>query len=68
MTLDSYLQASGKSLKEVALAVGVSSARLSQLRHETSWPAELALDIERVTDGALNASFLSATVAKARAA
>lgn len=68
MTLDHYLKSTGKTLKEVALAAGVSSARLSQLRHLKEWPADLALEIERVTEGVLNASSLSHTVARARAA
>ena len=68
MTLHNYLNDSKRTLTEVALAAGVSTGRLSQLRHATSWPADLALKIEAVTDGALNASFLSDTVAKARAA
>lgn len=68
MTLHDYLETSGRTLTEVALAAGVSTSRLSQLRNATSWPADLALKIEAVTGGQLNASFLSDTIAKARAA
>jgi DNA-binding transcriptional regulator YdaS (Cro superfamily) len=69
MTLDAYLsQPKAKSLTALSLEIGVSKSRLSQLRHETTWPPELALKVEAATDGALNASFLSDVVARARVA
>ena len=69
MTLDTYLaQPNAKSLTALALEVGISKGRLSQLRHKTDWPPELALKVEQATDGAINASWLSHTVATARAA
>lgn len=54
------------SLTALAAELGVSKGRLSQLRHERDWPVELALAAESKTGGALNASNLSALVAKAR--
>lgn len=67
MNLDAYL--AGKhamSLTDLARELGVSKGRLSQLRKSTDWPPELALAVESKTGGALNASILSPTVAKAR--
>ena len=67
MTLDTYLDRPGAmTLTALAGEVGVSKSRLSQLRDKTDWPADLALKIEGATGGALNASLLSPTVAKAR--
>lgn len=69
MTLDTYLSRKGaKSLTALALEIGISKGRLSQLRNSLEWPPELALEIERATDGALCASQLSHVVAKAREA
>lgn len=67
MTLDTYLGREGAmSLTALAAELGVSKGRLSQLRKSTDWPAELALAVESKTGGALNASVLSPTIAKAR--
>ncbi len=67
MTLDGYLERPGAmTLTKLAGEIGISKSRLSQLRNSTDWPAELALAIESKTGGALNASLLSPTVAKAR--
>ena len=67
MTLDGYLERPGAmTLTKLAADIGVSKSRLSQLRNSTDWPAELALVAESKTGGALNASILSPTVAKAR--
>lgn len=67
MTLDAYLKRQGAmKLTELAIALGVSKSRLSQLRESTNWPAELALAIEQKTGGALNASQLCPVVEKAR--
>ena len=67
MTLDGYLATPGaKSLTALALEVGCSKGRLSQLRDAVDWPPTLALDIERATDGALDAGMLSPVVARAR--
>ncbi len=67
MTLDRYLAIEGsKTLTALSLEIGVSKGRLSQLRHATDWPPDLALSVEQATEGALNASFLSQVVARAR--
>lgn len=66
-TLAQYLARDGAmSLTKLAAEMKVSKGRLSQLRSSTDWPAELALEAESKTGGALNASFLCPTVAKAR--
>lgn len=67
MTLNTYLERKGaKTLTALATEMGVSKGRLSQLRNSTDWPADLALKVESVTGGALNASVLSSIVARAR--
>lgn len=67
MTLDTYLASAGaKSLTALATEIAISKGRLSQLRHSTDWPPDLALRVETATDGALNASGLSAVIASAR--
>ena len=67
MTLDTYLQRpEAKSLTVLSREVGVSKGRLSQLRDTTEWPADLALKVEAATEGAMDASALSAIVARAR--
>lgn len=67
MTLDSYLKRKdAMTLTALAVELGVSKGRLSQLRKASDWPPELALAAESKTGGALNASTLSQIVAKAR--
>ena len=67
MDLDAYLAEPGaQSLTALSAAVGISKGRLSQLRRATDWPAELAMRIERATDGAVDAGRLSPVVAEAR--
>lgn len=67
MLLDTYLKRDGSlSLTELSVRIGISKGRLSQLRNAVDWPPELALKAEEETHGALDASFLSAVVAKAR--
>lgn len=66
-TLDHYLSRDdAPSMTAFAAKLGVTKARLSQLRHSTDWPAELALAAERQSGGALNASDISAVVKLAR--
>lgn len=55
------------SASQLAEKIGVSKARVSQLRDSKNWPAELALAVERETAGAVSASDLSPIVAQARA-
>ena len=67
MTLHTYLSRKGaKTLTALAAEMRVSKGRLSQLRNSTDWPAELAMAAEAATGGALNASQLSPTIARAR--
>ncbi len=67
MTLDAYLKLEGsKTLTALAVELGISKGRLSQLRDIVDWPPELALKAETATDGALNASLISPVVARAR--
>lgn len=69
MTLDQYLAKDGaKTLTALSLEIGVSKGRLSQLRHATDWPPDLALKVEAAVGGALDASALSQVVARAREA
>lgn len=66
-TLSQYLETEGaKSLTALSAEIGISKGRLSQLRDATDWPPELALNVERATAGALDASMLSPVVARAR--
>ena len=66
--IKSYFDRPG-SLKraEVCEAMNITQGRLSQLRDSVDWPPELALKMESVTRGAINASDISPLVAKARA-
>lgn len=67
MTLAQYLALdSSPSLTALAERIGVTKGRLSQLRDKTDWPPELALEAEKQTGGALDAAYLSPTVARAR--
>lgn len=68
-TLDAYLSREGAmTLTALALRLGISKARLSQLRNSLDWPPGLALRVEEATEGALSASDLSPLIAQARAA
>lgn len=67
MTLDAYLKrADAKTLTALALEIGVSKGRLSQLRDATDWPPDLALKVEDATGSIINASLISPVVARAR--
>lgn len=67
MTLDAYLaQPGAKSLTALALEVGVSKGRLSQLRLQTRWPPALALRVEEATSNVVDAASLSDVVAQVR--
>lgn len=67
MTLGEYLKREGSpSLTDLSMMLGISKGRLSQLRDATDWPPELAMEAEKHTAGALDAAFLSPTVARAR--
>lgn len=67
MTLDEYLsQPDAMTLTALSVEVGISKGRLSQLRAVTDWPPELALRVERATEGKVCASALSPVIAQAR--
>ena len=67
MTLSTYLaREDAMSLTDLSIKIGVSKGRLSQLRDATDWPPELAMKAEEATGGAINASTLSPTIARAR--
>tara|TARA_Y100000114_G_scaffold153717_2_gene174288 strand:+ start:37853 stop:38092 length:240 start_codon:yes stop_codon:yes gene_type:complete len=72
MTLEEYLAAPGAmNLTELSEAVQVSKGRLSQLRAKDGeapdFPPELAMKLERVTGGMIDASAVSSIVKDARA-
>lgn len=68
-TLDAYLARSdAKKLTDLAREMGVSKARLSQLRDSRDWPPALALKCEQATGGRLSASKLCPVIAQARKA
>jgi DNA-binding transcriptional regulator YdaS (Cro superfamily) len=67
MTLKDYLALeTSPTLTKLADDLGVSKGRLSQLSQSVDWPPDLAMKIEDETGGALNASFLSPVIARAR--
>jgi hypothetical protein len=74
MTLDDYLGSpAALSLTELSAACGVSKGRLSQLRAKDGkappdFPPDLALRIERATDGCVDAALLSSVIRSSRAA
>ena len=69
MTLASYFKRrDAMSASALAAKIGVSKARVSQLRDSRELPPELALAVERATDGAISASDLSPVIAEARRA
>ena len=69
MTLSQYLEKEGApSLTDLSVKLGVSKGRLSQLRDAKDWPPDLALKVEKETDGALDAAVLSPIIARARQA
>lgn len=67
MTLDAYFtRDDALTLTALSERLGISKGRLSQLRNSTEWPPELALEAEKQTGGAVSASDLSPTIARAR--
>lgn len=66
-TLDAYLaRKDAKKLTDLAIEMGISKARLSQLRNSRDWPPALALKVEEATGGKLSASELSRVILDAR--
>ena len=69
MTFNDYMEsADAPTLTALAKAAGVTVGRLSQLRDSKDWPPGLALTLEEVTGGALDAGALSPLIARARKA
>jgi DNA-binding transcriptional regulator YdaS (Cro superfamily) len=66
MTLTSYLSAETGRLSRLAEACGVSAGRISQIRHGNGCSASLALKIEAITEGVVDAASLSKDVALTR--
>lgn len=67
MTLDTYLDRPGAmNLTALSAALGVSKARLSQIRSSNVWPPRLALKAEAVTEGLMDAGRLCPIIAEAR--
>lgn len=67
MTLETYLKRpDAMNLTQLASAIGISKGRMTQLRQNGDWTPELALKVEAETGGAINASLLNTTIAKAR--
>lgn len=68
-TLDAYLaRKDAKKLTDLAVEMGISKARLSQLRKSRKWPPALALKLEEATGGKLSASTVCPVIADARRA
>ena len=67
MTLDDYLALpDAMTLTRLASEIGISKARLSQIRKEGRWPPEHALAAEKATGGVISASELCPIIAQAR--
>lgn len=68
MTLTEYLKKSDSlTASQLASSLGVSAGRITQLKADgADWPAHLAMDAEKLTEGALDAAKLSSAVKRAR--
>lgn len=68
MTLDKYFKKPGSmNLTTMAKRLDYTKGRLSQLRFSNDMPPKIALQIEKLTDGELDASKLSKVIKEARA-
>lgn len=63
-----YRKANGLTLEAFASQLGKTKGHLSVVERQMRCAASLALDIERVTKGAISASQLNPDIAMARAA
>lgn len=63
--LETYI-AAGNTLSALADGLGVTKARMSQLRKAADWPPDIALRAEQVTKYKLDAGELSSIVKQAR--
>lgn len=68
MTLTDYRQKNGLSLEQFGALLGKSKGHIHSIEKGNYASAKLALEIERVTDGAVSAAFLNPQIAEARKA
>lgn len=61
-----YRKDNGLSLESFAALVGKSKGHLHEVENTMRCSAKLALDIERVTNGAIDAAVLNEEIAQAR--
>lgn len=54
------------SLAEIARRIDVTRGRMTQLKGLNEWPPDIALDVEFITDGVVDAAAMSPTVRRAR--
>ena len=67
MDLETYLaRPDAMNMTALSSAIGVTKARLSQLRNSRDWPPHLALKVEAQTGGLIDASALSPIILEAR--
>jgi DNA-binding XRE family transcriptional regulator len=68
MTLTDYRERHGLTLEQFGELVDKSKAQIHSIEKDNYATAKLALAIERVTEGAVNAAFLNPQIAEARKA
>ncbi len=68
MTLSEYRETNGLSLEALAMQLGKSKGHIHAVEKEGYATARLALDIERLTGGAVDAASLNPEIAEARKA
>jgi transcriptional regulator with XRE-family HTH domain len=66
MTLSEWRKREGLSLEAVASKLDKSKGHLHAVETENKATARLALDIEKLTNGEVDAAFLNAEIAEAR--
>lgn len=68
MTLTEWRKLKGLSLEAIATQLGKSKGHLHAVEEKNYATARLALDIEKLTEGAVDAAFLNPEIAEARKA
>jgi DNA-binding XRE family transcriptional regulator len=68
MTLTEYRRKNGLSLEAFGRLVGRSKGHIHAIEKHNSASAKLAMEIERATNGQVNAAFLNVEIAEARKA
>lgn len=66
MTLTEYRKKHGLTLEQFGELVGKSKAQVHAVEKKNYATASLALEIERATDGSVDAAFLNPQIAEAR--